>query len=117
MVKRTWYGDKIKKDVSAAAARGLFVAGEVLLAEANTRVPYMDHILEESGESHSDETQCIVSYDTPYARRLHENPVDNDKPFNFMHGRQSHWLSETMAEMEDELHAIIAKGIRGELGG
>lgn len=116
-LQRKWYGEQIKKNVQRAMAKGLFVAGEVLLDEANTQVPYMDHILEASGESNTDGKQCIVSYETPYAERLHENPRDEDKPFNFMHGRKSHWLSDAITEQEPVLIEIMARAARGELGG
>jgi hypothetical protein len=116
MVKVTWHGDAIEARVEAAGKRAMFVAGEVLLDEANTKVPYMDHILEASGEvTVSGPDEVIVSYDTPYAERLHENPRGTDKPFHFMHGRESHWLSKALEENSDVLQEVAARVFRGEL--
>lgn len=55
------------------------------------------------------EEGAIVSYDTPYAARLHEHPE-----YNFQNGRQGKYLEEPAMQNRAELGAIIARAVSGE---
>lgn len=50
----------------------------------------------------------VVSYDTPYAVRLHEHPE-----YNFQGGREGKWLEKTVNEKSKDVLALLAR----ELGG
>jgi hypothetical protein len=111
-LRREWRGEQVKKAVSAEGRRALKIAGEYLLDQANQTVPHMDGILQASGEVEPDGDAVKVSYSTPYAIRLHENPQ-----YNFLKGRRGKWLELSLGENEAELTEIIARALRGELGG
>ena len=60
-----------------------------------------------SGMVDASETSATVSYDTPYAVRLHQNP---QYQFNF--GRRGKWLELAMDEAGDDAIVIIAETMR-----
>jgi hypothetical protein len=55
------------------------------------------------------EEGAAVTYDTPYAAKLHEHPE-----FNFQNGRKGKYLEDPALQHRDELGEIIAKQVRGE---
>ena len=83
-------------------------AAEFLLEQANRTVPLEEDTLERSGKATvvSDES-AAVSYDTPYARRQHEDLTLNHAP-----GRRAKWLQRTLTEETARLNEIIANRLR-----
>lgn len=109
-----WRGREVSGRVRQAAAAGLSDAAEFLLEEANRTVPHQDGDLQRSGTPSVDagSLTAAVSYDTPYARRLHEHPE-----YRFQHGRRGKWLERTLAERGQAARDSIAERIRAALGG
>ncbi|MCE5322143.1 minor capsid protein [bacterium] len=113
-VKLNWYGDQVTREVKEAAAEGLLLGAEYLLEESNRVVPHNEGTLQRSGETSVDDEklEANVSYDTPYAARLHEHPE-----YKFQNGRIGKWLEVTLKKCESEVAKIIAGPIKRVLGG
>jgi len=94
------------------AARGLALAGEHVLGEANKRVPIEEGTLTRSGVASVDEKKLrgAVSYDTPYAVKQHE-----DMHLQHDSGREPKYLENAFNAEADTVGKIIAKAIKGEL--
>lgn len=114
-------GFKVDVDLGQAVAgirkgaeRGVKLAVEHLLTEANKHVPHDEGTLERSGETGTQATgekvRGSVSYDTPYAVRQHE-----DMTLHHDGKGQSKWLENTMASEADTVRAIIGTAIRQEV--
>lgn len=98
--------------VNDAARRGLALAAEYVLEQANRTVPHEEGTLQRSGRASvaDDELRAAVSYDTPYAVPVHENlRAAHDA------GRRAKWLELTMQEQADAVRQIVADAIRGVL--
>lgn len=102
---------RAKDIVGGAAARGLALAAEHVLGEANKKVPLEEGTLERSGSTSVDEDnlQAAISYDTPYAVKQHEVPMEHND------GRTHKWLENAMNAEKDQMLEIIAKAIRKEI--
>ena len=85
-------------------------AAGFLLDEANKTVPHMDGILAASGFTDGDALGWIVAYDTPYARRQHE-----EMGWHHPGGRRAKWLERTFAEQGPRVREFIAEQIRRAL--
>ncbi len=86
-------------------------AGEHLLETANRTVPLEEATLERSGQVTTERsgttTTAAVSYDTPYARRQHE-----DKRLRHDPGRRAKWLERTAEEEEAAIRGVIVDSVR-----
>ena len=97
--------------IGGASARGLGLAAEHGLGEANKKVPLEEGTLERSGAVSVDEENLVaaISYDTPYAVKQHEVPMNHND------GRTHKWLENAMNAEKDTMLEIIAKEIKKEL--
>lgn len=116
-VQRTrlvWRGDLVMPAVRRAAARGLELGMEHVLAESNKLVPLDEDTLERSGKASIDELtlEGAVSYDTPYAVRQHEELDYRHAP-----GRQAKYLETAVTEQAPVVVALVAAEIRRALDG
>lgn len=104
-----WSGDKVKALVHDQAVDAVFSAAELVLAEAGRKVPHDEGTLERSGETSIDTEKLIanVSYDTPYAARLHEHPE-----YAFQRGRTGKWLENAVNDNGDKVLAEMAAKLR-----
>ncbi|MCK9570374.1 minor capsid protein [Candidatus Pacearchaeota archaeon] len=109
-----WKGDQIAEKVRKQALEGLFDGAEFILEEANRIVPHDEGTLEISGETSidTDKMEAAVSYDTPYAKRLHEHPE-----YNFQNGREGKWLEKTVNEQAEVVRDMIADRVKIALEG
>ena len=109
-----WKGDQVAAKVRKQALEGLFDGAELILEEANRIVPHDEGTLEISGETSIDTSrmEAAVSYDTPYACRLHEHPE-----YHFQNGREGKWLEKTMNEQEKTVLDMIGDRVKIALGG
>ncbi|MFC8495332.1 hypothetical protein ACFUJU_31985 [Streptomyces sp. NPDC057235] len=107
-----WNGAAATGVIREAAARGLLLGAEHVLAASRQRVPIAEGTLERSGATSVDEQQMIaaVSYDTPYARRVHEDMTARHAP-----GRTAKFLEGVLPETAGEVQALIAAQIRRAL--
>ncbi|MEU7163139.1 hypothetical protein AB0A70_00565 [Streptomyces morookaense] len=113
-VRIQWNGAAATELIRRAAARGLLLGAEHVLAESRKRVPIAEGTLERSGAASVDEQQLVaaVSYDTPYARRVHEDMTARHAP-----GRSAKYLESVLPETSDAVQALIAAQVRRALGG
>lgn len=92
---------------SDAAEEGLVDAAEFLLEQANRTVPHEEGTLARSGTVSADGLKAAVAYDTPYARRQHE-----DTRLRHDQGRRAKWLELTLREQKDQILNFLAERIR-----
>lgn len=106
-------GPNITDNLMSALQQGVSNAGERLLALSSERVPLDQGTLMGSGAvstplvSAGSDPVTEVTYDTPYAARLHEHPE-----YNFQGGRQGKYLESAALENRAELGAIIAAAVQ-----
>lgn len=95
-----------------AAARGIAIACEFVLGEAQAIVPIEETTLERSGTVSVDEGKLIgaVSFDTPYAVKQHE-----DLTLHHDAGREGKYLEKAFTKNTKQVNKILADTIRGEL--
>ncbi len=100
--------------IRRAAAHGLELGMEHVLAEAKKVVPLDEGTLERSGRARVDATrlQGIVSFSTPYAVRQHEELTYRHAP-----GRQAKYLEQPFNTNREVVVALIAAQIRRALAG
>ncbi|MFE5777081.1 hypothetical protein [Brachybacterium sp. NPDC056505] len=105
-------GDPVDEKVRVAAARGLALAAEAVLSEANDKVPIEEGTLQRSGRTSADagSLRAVISYDTPYAVRQHE-----DMTLHHDGGRSAKWLEHALASNQEMVRRIIADAIKGAL--
>jgi hypothetical protein len=91
------------------AARGLLLAAEHVLQVSNEVVPLDESELQRSGVASVDEPSltAMVSYDTPYAVRQHEELTWRHAP-----GRTAKYLENSLNTAGPEVTAIIAAQVR-----
>lgn len=97
------------RQMRAGAARGLLLAAEHVLQLSNEVVPLDESELQRSGTASVDEASltAVVSYDTPYAVRQHEELRWRHAP-----GRHAKYLENSLNAARPEVAAIIAAQIR-----
>lgn len=91
----------------AAAARGLLLGAEHVLTEAQNLVPLDESALQNTGTPSVDKGSltAMVSYDTPYAARQHEELDWRHAP-----GRQAKYLEQPLnAERATVLDLVAAQ--------
>lgn len=111
-VRFDWQGDQVTNRMARAALKGLKDAGEFLLDESNKTVPFDEGVLQRSGKTQMDDEKLTVyiSYDTPYAMRLHEHPN-----FRFKNGRRGKWLVKTLDEQSERINQFLKDKVRSLL--
>lgn len=99
--------------IQKGAVKGLTLAVEGLLTEANKRVPHDEGTLERSGVASVDDRALkgAVSYDTPYAVRQHE-----DMELAHPGKGEPKWLENTLSEQSSKVAQVIATAIKAEVG-
>lgn len=107
-----WNGQAVSAAVREAAARGLRIGAEHILAESRELVPIEEATLERSGVATVDEGEltAAVSYDTPYALRQHE-----DMTLRHDAGRTAKYLEQPFNTEADTVREIIAAQVRRAL--
>jgi len=109
-----WNGDAVLGRARAGAARGLRLGAEHLLAESRTEVPIAEGTLERSGTATVDERDLVagVSYDTPYAARVHEDLTARHSP-----GRKAKFLEDPANREAGAIGELIAAEVRRAMRG
>ncbi|RLU85884.1 hypothetical protein CTZ27_26315 [Streptomyces griseocarneus] len=113
-VRLQWNGQAATEAIRRAAVRGALLGAEHVLAESRKKVPINEGTLERSGAASVDEQSvtAAVSYDTPYARRVHEDMTARHAP-----GRSAKYLESVLPETGDAVRSLIAAQVRRALGG
>ena len=102
-----WYTASVIGRVMSIQKAALTAAAGEILRVANKTVPFKEGMLVGSGAVDADEMKGTVSYDTPYAVRLHQNP---QYQFNF--GRRGKWLELAFGEAGNSAILIMAETMR-----
>lgn len=97
--------------VRAAAERGVYLAGEHLLGVAVQNAPVDEGTLRNSGATSTDGTKAVVSFDTPYAARQHE-----ELTWHHPRGGGAKYLEKALGSERDAISKVIATTIRRTLG-
>ncbi|MEV5567636.1 hypothetical protein AB0L54_32990 [Streptomyces sp. NPDC052196] len=107
-----WNGQAATDAIRQAAARGVLLAAEHTLAASRQRVPISEGTLERSGAASVDTEQltAAVSYDTPYAVRVHEDINARHLP-----GRSAKYLEGVLPEVAGDVQTIIGTQVRRAL--
>jgi hypothetical protein len=100
------------REIRRAAARGLFLGAEHVLGESSNVVPLDEASLQRSGTASVDESTltAMVSYDTPYAVRQHEEMDYRHAP-----GRQAKYLEGPLNAERAQVLALVAAEMRRAL--
>ncbi|MEV5509047.1 minor capsid protein [Streptomyces orinoci] len=108
----SWNGSAATAAIRQAAARGARLGAEHVLQVSRQKVPIEEGTLERSGTVSVDEQQATaaVSYDTPYARRVHEDLTARHAP-----GRSAKYLESVLPETAGEVQALIAAQVKRTL--
>lgn len=108
----SWNGAAATAAIRQAAARGARLGAEHVLQVSRQKVPIEEGTLERSGTVSVDEQQvtAAVSYDTPYARRVHEDLTARHAP-----GRSAKYLESVLPQETAAVQAVIAAQIRRAL--
>jgi hypothetical protein len=105
--------ERIESGISDASLDGLRLGGELILQLSRNRVPIEEGTLERSGMVTDDGKETVaVSYDTPYARRQHE-----DMSMRHDAGRSAKYLELAVAESRQDVLAIVAEQVRRGMTG
>jgi len=110
--------DGIADQIMARLQQGVALAGERLMTEAVDRSPWDQGTLAGSAAvstplaSKGADPVAIVSFDTPYAARLHEHPEYNFSTDSNPNA-QGKYLENAARSSKDDLGAIIRKQVRG----
>lgn len=101
-----------REGVKTRLAKGVALAAEHILGEANKTVPIEEGTpgLLGSGTTSTEGMHGVVSYDTPYAVRQHEEMDYRHDP-----GRRAKWLELTFSEERKAVAEVIARTVREEL--
>lgn len=87
-LRMTWDGSKVLNEVSKKTERAVRAAANYVLDESRKQVPIDTGALSRSGAVSSEGNIAVVSYDTPYAIRWHEQQA------NFQRGRKNKYLED-----------------------
>lgn len=108
--------DILKKMSHEAMEKGIKDTLEVVLQQANQKVPLDKSTLLKSGNtdvsSQNGNIKGSVYYDTPYAIKLHEHPE-----YQFQRGREGKWLENTAKEANHILELNLANELKKTFGG
>lgn len=105
----TW-NTTIESRVVEAAANGMLEATEALLALAVDQTPWVEHTLRNSGttsvEINGNEVHGAVGFNTPYARRQHE-----ELDWNHPNGGNAKFLEKPANQFGPEMLAIVGYSV------
>ena len=111
MTTVNWRGDYVKGKVELAAKKGLRRGGGYLLEQANRGIPHeTGHMAGTGRATELPNLVVVISYDTPYALRQHE-----DTRLRHASGRRAKWLERTFDEEGSAVIGYIRKVIKAAL--
>lgn len=102
--RSTWQGRRLWTERGRQqASAGLLLALEFVLAESRKIVPLDEGTLERSGKAAVDGLNGVISYDTVYAVRQHEELTWRHAP-----GRTAKYLERPMLNTRDQQLRLMA---------
>lgn len=107
-----WHGETAKRRGREGAVEGLEAGTQHLLGAALVLVPWDEHTLEGTGTATVDASKLVgaVSFNTPYAKRQHEELDWRHKP-----GRSAKYLEIPFHAEAAVIRALIAARIRRKI--
>jgi hypothetical protein len=93
--------------IEDAASKGVGEAADELLRLSSKEVPFDTGHLQSTGAVTKGKLEAAVSYDTPYAVRVHEHPE-----YRFQHGRKGKYLEDPMKNNVGVFNKIITKNMQ-----
>lgn len=90
----------------ASANKAVGEAGDELLRLSTMEVPHDTGFLQSTGKVSKKDLQAAVSYNTPYAVRVHEHPE-----FRFQRGRKAKYLEDPFKKNVSLFRSIISKRV------
>lgn len=99
-----------RRSVREGGERGVYLAAEHLLGVSRQQVPRDEGTLQRSGATATDGLHGVVSYDTPYAVRQHE-----ELTWNHPRGGNAKYLEGPMGTESDTMQAVIHQAIKQRL--
>lgn len=111
-IKSQWFGGEAKARKNEAVQTGLRIASDHLLAKSREIVPFLEGTLSNSGNVDIQPRLGIVSYNTPYAIKQHEE-------LSYWHsdGRQAKYLEKPLKSESKRLQEIIQRTVNASLRG
>lgn len=114
--KFVWRGAKAKKAAREAAVAALRTGAEAILTESQAEVPHETGTLQRSGTVTEGEEGgnpvFYVSYNTPYARRQHEDTSLRHDP-----GRKAKYLEDPFKRNRDKVLKFVRLKVHAALRG
>lgn len=107
MADLTWKGTEIADNIDDAIKDALQAGAELLKDEAVERTPVETATLRGTAKPSYDDGEAVVSYDTKYARRQHEE-------IGWQHpgGGQAKFLESALIDNQDKIRDVIAEELR-----
>ena len=121
--KSKWHGKKARKTMREVGLESLHAGGEKILTESQKEVPHASGTLQRSGmvTDAPKEDAVYVSYNTPYARRQHEDlTLRHPDPRNPIStpGRKAKYLEDPFnllkVQVADYTKAKVRKALQNE---
>lgn len=113
-IKGNWNLAELNRATEEGIRNALTKGLEVILEEANKKVPHDTGELQASGDIEVDASNKVgqVYYISPKAVRLHEHPE-----YNFQKGREGKWLEKAIYQnknlIKDKIQEEVAKALKG----
>lgn len=108
--RRVNAGQDPRKAVREGGSRGAYLAGEHIIGVAAQDAPVDEGTLRNSGATTPDGLTCVMSFDTPYAKRQHE-----EMGYKHPRGGGPKFLERAMNNEADVARALIVQAIRKQL--
>lgn len=104
-----WFTSRVKESTREGAIDALWRGTEFILAKSNETVPVEEHVLQASGSAQVDESDLVgvVSYDTPYAVKQHE-----ERTYTHKDGRRAKYLELTLQEQADAVRNLMVDQLK-----
>lgn len=109
-VSAQWDGNAIASRIEGAAEAGVYMAAEVLLSHALDKTPFSEGDLRQSGMASTDGLRGVVSFNTPYALKQHE-----ELGYNHPNGGEAKYLEKAVNEFAGEFLDVVKVGMQGLL--
>ncbi len=100
-----WTGEEVLRALEEKAADGVLDWADAVFAVADPDCPENTGRLRNSGKVSQEGLTAAVSYDTPYAPIVHENPQ-----WHFRNGRHGKWLEIASHQVDGE--EIVGKATK-----
>ena len=101
---------KVTPKMLAGASKAVGEAGDELLRLSTMEVPHDTGTLQNSGNVAKKKLEAVISYNTPYAVRVHEHPE-----YRFQKGRKGKYLEDPLKNNVSKFKSIISNRIKAGL--